>query len=102
MEPILAPTYGIMIYQEQVMQIASELANFSLAQADLLRKAMAKKIPEVLERQREHFISGCKKNMIREEAAHKIFDQIEYFSGYGFNKSHSAAYALISYRTASP
>ena len=100
MEPILAPTYGIMVYQEQVMRIASELANFSLAQADLLRKAMAKKIPEVLERQRKSFIDGCKKNMIREEAANKIFDQIEYFSGYGFNKSHSAAYALISYRTA--
>lgn len=100
MEPILASTYGIMVYQEQVMQIASELAGFSLAQADLLRKAMAKKIPEVIERQRNSFIDGCKKNNIREQAANKIFDQIEYFSGYGFNKSHSAAYAMISYRTA--
>lgn len=100
MEPILAPTYGIMVYQEQVMQIASELAGFSLSQADLLRKAMAKKIPEVIERQREFFVNGCKKNNIRQETADKIFDQIEYFSGYGFNKSHSAAYAMISYHTA--
>lgn len=100
MEPILASTYGIMVYQEQVMQIASELAGFSLAQADILRKAMAKKIPEVIERQRKSFIDGCRKNNIRDPAAHKIFDQIEFFSGYGFNKSHSAAYAMISYRTA--
>lgn len=82
------------------MRIASDLGGFSLAQADLLRKAMAKKIPEVLERQRANFVEGCKKNGIREQSANKIFDQIEYFSGYGFNKSHSAAYALISYRTA--
>ena len=100
MEPILSSTYGIMVYQEQVMRIASDLGGFSLAQADLLRKAMAKKIPEVLERQRANFVEGCKKNGIREQSANKIFDQIEYFSGYGFNKSHSAAYALISYRTA--
>ena len=100
LEPILAPTYGIMVYQEQVMQIASVLAGFSLAQADILRKAMAKKIPEVLETQRQHFVEGAKKNGLREQSANKIFDQIEYFSGYGFNKSHSAAYALISYRTA--
>jgi DNA polymerase-3 subunit alpha len=100
MEPILHSTYGIMVYQEQVMQIASELAGFSLAQADILRKAMAKKIPEVIEKQRRHFVEGCKKNGIREQAANTIFDQIEYFSGYGFNRSHSAAYAMISYRTA--
>lgn len=86
MEPILNPTYGIMVYQEQVMQIASELAGFSLSQADLLRKAMAKKIPEVIERQRNFFVEGCRKNNIRQETANKIFDQIEYFSGYGFNK----------------
>lgn len=86
MEPILKATYGIMVYQEQVMQIASELAGFSLSQADILRKAMAKKIPEVIERQRKNFVEGCKKNNIREAAANKIFDQIEYFSGYGFNK----------------
>ena len=99
MEPILAPTYGIMVYQEQVMRIASDLANFSLAQADLLRKAMAKKIPEVLERQRKSFIDGCKKNMIREEAANKIFDQIEYFSGYGFNKCVIGSTEIIDART---
>jgi len=100
LEPILKETYGIMVYQEQIMQIASSLAGFSLAQADILRKAMGKKIPEVMERQRNNFISGCIKNGIKETLASKIFDLIEYFSGYGFNKSHSTAYALISYRTA--
>jgi len=100
LEPILKETYGIMVYQEQIMQIASSLAGFSLAQADVLRKAMGKKIPEVMEKQRKNFIVGCTKNGIRELLANKIFDLIEYFSGYGFNKSHSAAYALISYRTA--
>lgn len=100
LEPILKETYGIMVYQEQIMQIASVLAGFSLAQADILRKAMGKKIPEVMEKQRMHFISGCVKNGIKETLASKIFDLIEYFSGYGFNKSHSTAYALISYRTA--
>ncbi|MBI5145195.1 MAG: DNA polymerase III subunit alpha [Candidatus Omnitrophica bacterium] len=100
LEPILKPTYGIMVYQEQIMQIASSLAGFSLAQADLLRRAMSKKIPEVMERQRKNFVFGCIKNDISESVANKIFDQIEYFSGYGFNRSHSAAYAMISYRTA--
>ena len=100
LEPILKETYGIMVYQEQIMQIASALGGFSLAQADLLRKAMGKKIPEVMEKQRNNFILGCVKNGIKELIAIKIFDLIEYFSGYGFNKSHSTAYALISYRTA--
>jgi len=100
LEPILKETYGIMVYQEQIMQIASALAGFSLAQADILRKAMGKKIPEVMEKQRSNFIRGCLKNGIKELTATKIFDLIEYFSGYGFNKSHSTAYALISYRTA--
>ncbi|MFA5093363.1 MAG: DNA polymerase III subunit alpha [Candidatus Omnitrophota bacterium] len=100
LEPILKETYGIMVYQEQIMQIASTLAGFSLAQADILRKAMGKKIPEVMEKERKNFINGCIKNEIRESTASKIFDLIEYFSGYGFNKSHSTAYALISYRTA--
>jgi DNA polymerase-3 subunit alpha len=100
LEPILKETYGIMVYQEQIMQIASVLAGFSLAQADILRKAMGKKIPEVMEKERKNFLSGCIKNGIRESTASKIFDLIEYFSGYGFNKSHSTAYALISYRTA--
>ncbi|MCK9572079.1 MAG: DNA polymerase III subunit alpha, partial [Candidatus Omnitrophica bacterium] len=100
LEPILKETYGIMVYQEQIMQIASALAGFTLAQADILRKAMGKKIPEVMEKERSNFIGGCVKNSIREQTASKIFDLIEYFSGYGFNKSHSTAYALISYRTA--
>jgi DNA polymerase-3 subunit alpha len=100
LEAILKETYGIMVYQEQIMQAASILAGFSLAQADILRKAMGKKIPEVMEKQRSNFIHGCVKNSIKESTATKIFDLIEYFSGYGFNKSHSTAYALISYRTA--
>ncbi|MDO9572937.1 MAG: DNA polymerase III subunit alpha, partial [Candidatus Omnitrophota bacterium] len=100
LEPILKETYGIMVYQEQIMQIASVLAGFSLAQADILRKAMGKKIPEVMEKERKNFLTGCIRNGIRESSASKIFDLIEYFSGYGFNKSHSTAYALISYRTA--
>ena len=100
LEPILKETYGIMVYQEQIMQIASVLAGFSLAQADILRKAMGKKIPEVMEKERKNFLTGCVKNGIKESTASKIFDLIEYFSGYGFNKSHSTAYALISYRTA--
>jgi DNA polymerase III subunit alpha len=100
LEPILKETYGIMVYQEQIMQIASALAGFSLAQADILRKAMGKKIPEVMEKERKNFLSGCIKNEIKESTASKIFDLIEFFSGYGFNKSHSTAYALISYRTA--
>lgn len=100
LEPILKETYGIIVYQEQVMQIASALAGFSLAQADFLRRAMGKKIPEVMEEQRKHFLEGCRKNNIPENTANKIFDLMEYFSGYGFNKSHSTAYALISYRTA--
>lgn len=100
LEKILKDTYGIMVYQEQVMQIASELAGFSLAQADLLRRAMAKKIPEEMDRQRKQFVDGCLKNKISERIATKIFDLIDYFSGYGFNRSHSAAYAVISYRTA--
>ncbi|MDD5476520.1 MAG: DNA polymerase III subunit alpha, partial [Syntrophales bacterium] len=100
LEPILKETYGIMVYQEQIMQIASALAGFSLAQADILRKAMGKKIPEVMEKQRSNFVRGCVKNSIKEATATKIFDLIEYFSGYGFNKSHSTAYAIVSYNTA--
>ncbi len=100
LEPILKDTYGIMLYQEQIMHIASELAGFSLSQADLLRRAMSKKIPEVMEQQRKNFVSGCIKNGVNFSIANKIFDQIVYFSGYGFNRSHSTAYALISFRTA--
>jgi DNA polymerase-3 subunit alpha len=100
LEKLLSETYGIIVYQEQIMQIASEVAGFSLNQADLLRRAMSKKIPEVMEQQRKNFVQGCIKNELAQSTANKIFDLIEYFSGYGFNRSHSAAYALISYRTA--
>ena len=101
LEPILKETYGIIVYQEQVMQIASALAGFSLTQADHLRRAMSKKDPREMERMRKDFIEGCQKaNKIVEGLANKVFDLIDYFSGYGFNRSHSAAYALISYRTA--
>ena len=100
MEPVLKATYGVIVYQEQVMRVANELAGFSLAQADLLRRAMGKKIPEVMEAQRKAFVEGCIKNTIPERTATRVFDLIEHFAGYGFNKSHSAAYAMISYRTA--
>jgi len=100
LEPILKETYGIIVYQEQTMQIASGLAGFTLSQADLLRKAIGKKIPEIMDEQRKLFLDGCKKNGISQAIAIKIFDLIDYFSGYGFNKSHSTAYALISYQTA--
>ncbi len=100
LKPILEETCGIIIFQEQVMRIASELAGFSLAQADILRRAMSKKNSEVMEEQRKSFLDGCAKNKINKRIANKVFGLIEYFAGYGFNKSHSAAYALISYRTA--
>jgi len=100
LEPILKETYGIILYQEQTMQIASSLAGFDMVSADLLRKAIGKKIPEIMEEQRNLFVEGCKKNNIPNNIANKIFDLIDYFSGYGFNKSHSTAYALISYQTA--
>lgn len=100
LEPILKETYGIILYQEQAMRIASSLAGFSLAQADNLRRAMAKKTPEVMVQMRQQFVEGCVRNKIDRRSAEKIFNQIEYFAGYGFNKSHSTAYALISFRTA--
>lgn len=100
LEPILKETYGVILYQEQVMHIVSALAGFSLAQADLLRRAIGKKIPEVMEKEKMSFIEGAKKNKVNERVADKIWNLIEYFSGYGFNKSHSAAYALVSYQTA--
>ena len=100
LEPILKTTYGVIVYQEQVMRVASVLAGFSLAQADLLRRAMGKKIAEVMEAQRKAFVDGAHKQGISDRHANRIFDLMEHFAGYGFNKSHSAAYALISYRTA--
>ena len=100
LEPILAETYGIILYQEQVMKIAQELGGFSLAHADILRKAMGKKQQDVMQAQRESFIRGCAKNQIDQNTAAKIFEEISYFAGYGFNKAHTAAYAVIAYQTA--
>jgi DNA polymerase-3 subunit alpha len=100
LEPILKSTYGIILYQEQVMQIAQVLANFSLGGADLLRRAMGKKKASVMEKQRILFMEGAKNRSIDRELAGSIFDLMEKFAGYGFNKSHSAAYALLSYQTA--
>jgi DNA polymerase-3 subunit alpha len=100
LEPILRDTYGVIVYQEQVMQIASELAGFSLGQADILRKAMGKKVKEIMKKQNQLFLKGAVKNGIDKETAQEIFDLIAYFAGYGFNKSHSVSYAFISYQTA--
>ncbi|MBW1836952.1 MAG: DNA polymerase III subunit alpha [Deltaproteobacteria bacterium] len=100
LEPILKETYGVIVYQEQVMKIASALANYSMAEADDLRKAMGKKIPKIMTQHRERFMQGAVQNGIPSLKAEKIFDLIEKFGGYGFNKSHSAAYALIAYQTA--
>ena len=100
LEPILKETHGIIVYQEQVMKIASELGGFSLAEADTLRRAISKKTPELMAEARHKFVTGASKRKIDEDTADKIFNQIEYFAGYGFNKSHSTAYAMISYRTA--
>jgi DNA polymerase-3 subunit alpha len=100
LEPILAKTYGVAIYQEQVMQIARDLAGFSMAEADVLRKAMGKKNAALLAEQKEKFINGCVKKGIEAVLAEKIFTFIEPFAGYGFNRSHAACYALIGYQTA--
>ncbi len=100
LEAILKPTYGVILYQEQVMQIARVLAGYTLGAADLLRRAMGKKKPEEMAKQREIFVSGCAVNNIDGANATFIFDLMEKFAGYGFNKSHSAAYALVAYQTA--
>ncbi len=100
LEPILKGTYGIIVYQEQVMQIANVLAGYSMAEADLLRKAIGKKKPEILAKQRDIFIKKAIEQGVNGETATKVFDLIEYFAGYGFNKSHAVCYATIAYRTA--
>jgi DNA polymerase III subunit alpha len=100
LKPILEPTYGVILYQEQVMQIAQVLAGYSLGGADMLRRAMGKKKPEEMAKQRSVFAEGAKKSGVDATLAMKIFDLVEKFAGYGFNKSHSAAYALVSYQTA--
>ena len=100
LEKILKETYGVIIYQEQVMQTAQILSNYSLGEADILRRAMGKKIKSEMDAQKERFISGAIKNGINEKKADYIFEQVAVFAGYGFNKSHAAAYALIAYQTA--
>ena len=100
LEEVLEETYGVIVYQEQVMEAARVLAGFSLGQADILRRAMGKKKKEEMEEQREIFVKGCVQKNIKEKNAEQIFDLINQFAEYGFNKSHSAAYALISYQTA--
>ena len=98
--PILSDTYGVIAYQEQVMRIAAVLAGFSMGQSDVLRKAMGKKDPKVMAKQREAFMQGALANGVNEKKAKKIFDLMEFFAGYGFNKSHSTTYALLAYQTA--
>jgi DNA polymerase III subunit alpha len=100
LKEILIDTYGVIVYQEQVMRIASSLSHFSLEDADILRRAMSKKDPKEMEMQKEKFLVGAKKNRINQAKAEKIFDLMAKFAEYGFNKSHSAAYALIAYQTA--
>jgi len=100
LQDILQETYGVILYQEQVMQIANRLANFSLGEADILRRAMGKKKKEEMAAQRAKFLNGCANNKIPEKKAERIFNLMEEFAGYGFNKSHSCAYALLAYQTA--
>jgi len=97
---VLDPTYGVIVYQEQVMQIAQVLSGYSLGGADILRRAMGKKDPSIMAKQRTVFVDGAVENNMKSETADYVFDFVEKFSGYGFNKSHSAAYALVSYQTA--
>lgn len=100
LKPILEETYGVMIYQEQVMQIAQVLAGYSLGEADMLRRAMGKKIKEEMAQQKARFVDGAVKNNVDKKQAEFIFEQVDKFAGYGFNKSHAAAYALLAYQTA--
>jgi DNA polymerase-3 subunit alpha len=100
LEPILADTYGVIAYQEQVMRISNVLAGFSLGEADVLRKAMGKKDADVMAAMRVKFVDGAKKNGVNGRKAARVFDLVEHFAGYGFNKSHSTAYALLAYQTA--
>ncbi len=99
LEPILKDTYGVIVYQEQVMAIANKVAGFSLGQADILRRAMGKKKPEEMEKLRVKFLEGAKNNKIAEKKADKLYELIQKFAGYGFNKSHAAAYAVVCYHT---
>ena len=100
LEPLLKDTYGVIVYQEQVMAIANKMAGFSLGQADILRRAMGKKKPEEMEKLRAKFLDGAKQKKIPEKKAEKLYELIQKFAGYGFNKSHAAAYAVVCYQTA--
>ena len=100
LEPVLADTYGVIAYQEQVMRMASVVAGFTMGQSDVLRKAMGKKDPKVMAKQREAFMKGALEKNVSEKKASKIFELMEFFAGYGFNKSHSTAYAFLAYQTA--
>src|SRR4030095_14228921 len=100
LESILSDSYGVIAYQEHVLRIAQAVAGFTLGQADVLRKAMGKKDPKVMAKQREAFLAGAKAKGTSEKKAAKLFEQIEHFAGYGFNKAHATAYALLAYRTA--
>ena len=100
MEPILKETYGVILYQEQVMQIASVMGGFSLGQADMLRRAMGHKEPEILQKNRDTFLEGALKNGVDEKTANYVFDLMVHFAGYGFNKSHSVCYGWIAWQTA--
>ena len=100
MESVLKETYGVIAYQEQVMRLASDLAGFTMGESDILRKAMGKKDPAVMAKQRDRFMEGCKARGVNEKKAAKIFDLMEFFAGYGFNKSHSTTYAYLAYQTA--
>src|SRR5262245_5851012 len=100
LEPILKDTYGVIVYQEQVMAIANKVAGFSLGQADILRRAMGKKKPEEMEKLRVKFLEGTQQNKIADKKAEKLYELIQKFAGYGFNKSHAAAYAVVCYQTA--
>ncbi|MDD9150822.1 DNA polymerase III subunit alpha [Sporolactobacillus sp. CQH2019] len=100
LEPILAPTYGVLVYQEQIMQIAVKMAGYSLGQADILRRAVSKKKRGMIEEQQKSFLAGCRKNHYPEDTSRRVFDLIVRFANYGFNRSHAVAYSIISYRLA--
>ncbi len=100
LEKVLKPTYGIMVYQEQIMQVAQVMAGYTLGEADLLRRAMGKKKVDVMAKQREIFVSRAIKNEVDKKTAEEVFEKMEFFAGYGFNKSHSAAYSVVAYQTA--
>ena len=100
LKPVLEETYGVILYQEQIMNIVTKLAGFTLEQSDILQQAISKKIPQIMDEQRQAFIAGAMGNKVRKPVAEKVFDLISRFAGYGFNKAHAVAYALIAYRTA--